>query len=89
MWTNIKTKLKNWWDTVFTPYASIAYARVMALISGIAAVFGAIDWSPVISLVQSGTGFNNKQLFWTAGVAFLAAIGVEIARRSNAPDLKA
>ena len=59
---------------------SIFLARITAFTGFIVAAFGAIDWSPLLSL-NIDTGLTQKQVIWMGILVFAKGVIDEVARR--------
>lgn len=62
---------------------TIFVARIQALAGLVTVVVGAVDWSPVFSLLGVDTGFSWKQTVWTGIGLFFKGLMDEILRRRN------
>lgn len=71
--------IKAW----FLHSESIFLNRIEAISGFVVAAVATMDWSPLWSVVGTGTEFNTKQLYWMSGFLVLRGIIGEIARRRN------
>jgi hypothetical protein len=83
-----KTKVK--WEKVkgwFNYSESIFLARAFAFFGTVVTTVASFDWSPLWSLVGTGTNFTREQLIGIGISVVGSGILLEIARRRNATDL--
>lgn len=75
---------KSWWDGVkdwFKRSETIFLSRVAVLSGVVTTTVGAMDWSPILNLLSTGTDFSKKQLIWMGIGIIMSGITLEIARR--------
>lgn len=90
MWTNLKAKLKSWYEGIkawFLNSETIFVARLTALVGLVTTAAGSLDLSPLWSLFGTGTGFTFKQVAWIGGLLLTQGVVLEVLRRRNATDL--
>lgn len=69
-------KTKDW----FHHSESIALAYIVQITGLMTGLVGAMDWSPFISLFQTGTDFTQKQLIGLGVVTFFGGVTAYVAR---------
>jgi hypothetical protein len=77
-------KLKQFWEDAkrwFNRSLSILHARITMLLGLVTTVAGTVDWSALITGVQ--TGMNRTALLITGGLLFIQGLTAELARRAN------
>lgn len=90
MFNWIKEKLKSLWEGFKTTFGwhtvgTIVLARIVAFSGFITGIVGAMDWSPLWTMLSTGTEFTKHQLI-AIGVSIAGlAITTEITRRRNDP----
>lgn len=72
-------KIKAWADKI----TMVVMARLLALSGMITAFVGAMDFSPLWSMLSTGTDFNWKQLLGIGVGIAGAGITIELAKRSK------
>lgn len=86
----IKEKLKNTWEHIksaigWNTVGTVVLARITAIVGFVTATVGAMDWSPLWSMLSTGTEFTKHQLI-AIGVSIAGlAVTTEITRRRNDP----
>lgn len=83
--------ISNWWDGVkawFKRSESIFLARIAAISGFVTSAIGFMDWSPLWSLLQTGTEFTKHQLIGM-GIALVGGgVMLEIARRRGTREVQ-
>lgn len=82
-------KIKSWVSFLsgWKAAGTIFFARLAMLGGGVTTWFATLDWSPLWTLFQAGTGFTWKQLLGIGVSVAGAGLMLEIVRRSGAKDL--
>lgn len=78
------------WDRTklfFKRSETIFLARMETLTGFVIAAVGVMDWSPIMGVLGTDTGFSSKQALWLGTATVVKGLFTEAARRRNAPDL--
>lgn len=84
MFDTIKAKLKSAYEKTwafFKNSGTILYSRAIAAFGFLVGAFASLDFSPLWSILQTGTEFTKQQLIGIGASIFGAAIVAEVVRR--------
>lgn len=84
--SSLSDRIYLWWDDVkaFFKYSETVFVARLTMLTGfITTALGAVDWSPLYSLIGTDPGFTKNQVMWLGITTFGKGLLDEYLRRRN------